>query len=64
MFSYHPRLPIHVHDNLVSDGQDSLPTMHSGAGVGTREEKRSSCSLRYYGLSSPDLRFDGNDDPL
>jgi hypothetical protein len=35
MFSYPPCLLIHVHENLVSDGQGSLPTMHSIAGIGT-----------------------------
>jgi hypothetical protein len=38
MFRYSPSLLIHAGDNLVLDSHDSLPTMNSDTGIGTREQ--------------------------
>jgi hypothetical protein len=39
MFSYPPSPISCASHNLVSDGHSSSPTMHSGVGIGTGEEK-------------------------
>jgi hypothetical protein len=62
MFSYPPTLPICAGDNLVLDGQGFASAMNSGAGVGTREEKREFLLAEILWLDFP--RFDGNGDPL
>jgi hypothetical protein len=62
MFSYPPTLLIHAGDNLVSDGQGFASAMNSGAGVGTRVEKREFLLAAMLWLEF--LTFDGNGDPL
>jgi hypothetical protein len=38
MFTYPPSPPIHIGDNLVSDGHGLLPTMNSDTSIGKREQ--------------------------
>jgi hypothetical protein len=67
-------LPTRVSDNLVSDGQGSLPTINSGTGIGTREQILLAEILRHCDSILETLggarerieflRFDGTSDPL
>jgi hypothetical protein len=63
MFSNPPTtLQIRAHDNLVLDSHGFASAMNSGAGVGTREEKREFLLTEILRLEF--LRFNGNNGPL